>query len=216
MRSFKNKYNRDRHAFNVHGTSDDKPNPLEDEPLSMKPNPLEDEKPNPSEYVPEPLFAKPNPSEETDDADTEGTEDADTEDADTEDADSADTDDEGIKPTKKRHLSESESEEDSDEELEFNNYDILVANELIEMAGEEGHYGTAWLRLLDMNHWLKKSIMYENIRSAAKHFDDIDRVSRTQLMKKAVAFRMEDINEIIKETLRRRKRCQMRNSRSDY
>ena len=204
MRSFPKKYNRDRHAFSVHGTSDDKPNPLEDE------------KSNPSEYVPNPLFAKPNPSEETDDADTEDTEDADTEDADTEDADSADTDDEGIKPTKKRHLSESESEEDSEEELEFNNYDILVANELIEMAGEEGYYGTAWLRLLDMNHWLKKSIMYENIRSAAKHFDDIDRVSRTQLMKKAVAFRMEDINEIIKETLRRRKRCKMRNSRSDY
>ena len=218
MRSFPNKYNKDRHEFNVHGTwlNEDpeplsvKPNTLggvhsrDSEPLSVKPNLLED--------VSEPPKIL-NPLEED-----EGTEDEDTESNDSEppkkkrqlseseSEEESDEDSEPPKKKKKKQLSDSESEEESDEEREFNKYDVLVANELIDIAGEEGDYGKAWLNLLDIFHWMKKSIIYENIRSAARHYDDIARASRAKLMKKAVAFQIEDINEIMRRTVALRKR----------
>ena len=72
-----------------------------------------------------------------------------------------------------------------------------IGDQLIEMAGEGGDYVKAMLTLLDTNHRLKKSHIYAGIRNAARHFDDIDRISRKQLMRRAVAFRVEDINRIV-------------------
>ena len=191
MRSFPRRYNKDRHEFNVHGTwlNEDseplsvKPNTLggvhsrDSEPLSVKPNLLED--------VSEPPKIL-NPLDED-----EGTEDEDIEDEDTESNDSEPP------KKKKKQLSDSESEEESDEEQEMNKYDLDIGDQLIAMTKEGGSHVKAMLVLLNINHQLKKSNIYENIRSAARHYDDVGGLIRKDLMKKAVLMRKDDIKRIV-------------------
>ena len=191
MRSFPRRYNKDRHEFNLHGTwlNEDseplsvKPNTLggvhsrDSEPLSVKPNLLED--------VSEPPKIL-NPLDED-----EGTEDEDIEDEDTESNDSEPP------KKKKKQLSDSESEEESDEEQEINKYDLDIGDQLIAMTREGGSHVKSMLVLLNINHQLKKSNIYEMIRSAARHYDDVGGLIRKDLMKKAVLMRKDDIKRIV-------------------
>ena len=171
-RSFPKKYNRDRHELQVHGRLDDVVTESHDS---------------------EPPKKRPNPSEDPEEVDTESN--------DSEDEDAESNDSEPLSVKNKSSLSASESEEDSDEEQDINKYDLDIGNQLIEMAGEEGNHVKAMLKLLDTFHRLKKSIIYERIRNAARHFDDIDHLSRNQLMRRAIAFRVDDIDEIVRRCL---------------
>ena len=208
MRSFPRRYNKDRHEFNLHGTwlNEDseplsvKPNTLggvhsrDSEPLSVKPNLLEDVSESPKIL---------NPLEEDEETEDEDTESNDSEPlkkkrqlSEPESEEEADEDSEPPKK-KKKQLSDSESEEESDEEQEINKYDLEIGDQLIAMTREGGSYVKAMLVLLNINHQLKKSYIYENIRSAARHYDDVGRLLRKDLMKKAVLMRKDDIKRIV-------------------
>ena len=97
----------------------------------------------------------------------------------------------------KKQLPEPESEL-----VKFNKYDFMIGNKLVEMAGEEGDFKKALVKLLDMIHWMKKSNIYEIIRNAESHYGDLKHISRKDRMRLAIHLRKDAIDQLMEHQLK--------------
>ena len=98
---------------------------------------------------------------------------------------------------RKKQLPEPESEL-----VKFNKYDFMIGNKLVEMAGEEGDFKKALVKLLDMIHWMKKSNIYEIIRNAESHYGDLKHISRKDRMRLAIHLRKDAIDQLMEHQLK--------------